>query len=283
MSVSSAYYLNWTTPIVQGSVGAGYLFSTQPVLLLTDYYGDAETGQVVSLFLYYDMYCTVAAGNVGLVGNSSVTNASGYANFSNFRATSAGVYYVQASASSTANSSCSNSTLSVTPLLAGNVAHVNIDIPVASDSSTGIIPSTSLLITDIYGNVVSGKLVTVDLYSDGNCTLRSSSAVISGNTATSNSSGYATFQALKISTSGTYYIGAAIEGVQIQCSSKPILIVAAEVVSKSAVIVIGTAVGGIFIISVTVACRLLKLWPFNSPRIRAQQYEQPIVPKLQSL
>lgn len=124
---------------------------------------------------------------------------------------------------------------------------------------------TSLLITDIYGNVVSGKLVTIYLYTDANCTYKSSQAVISGNNATTNSSGYATYNNLKIETAGTYYVGTTVEGVRSQCAIKPLIVAPLRSKSLSTGVIVGitAAVGLTIILSVALALKWFKLWPFN--------------------
>lgn len=156
--------------------------------------------------------------------------------------------------------------MTIFPLLTGAVTHANIDIPTISDSNTGTAPVTTLLITDLYGNVVGGKLVTIYLYADANCTQKSTLAVISGNNATSNSSGYANFIDLKISTAGSYFVGTTVEGVQSQCGIKPVTITVANKstsLSIATISGIAVAVGLAVILLLALLMKFNGIWPFK--------------------
>ena len=107
ISPSSVAYLNWAT-LSNSSVTAGTSF-TQPVLLLTDIYGNGIPSAAVNLSLYTTSTCSVSAPSSGLSGNSISTNSAGVATFTNFKMTAVGVYYIKATASSI-TSSCSGTT-----------------------------------------------------------------------------------------------------------------------------------------------------------------------------
>lgn len=143
--------------------------------------------------------------------------------------------------------------------------YANIDVPPVSASVTGSIPSAMLLLTDIFGNALIGKSVSLSLYSDAGCTYKSQQVVISGSTATTNISGYANFKDLKILSSNTFFVGTTIDGM-IQCSIKQFSIATptdSGSVSQGAIVAIGVVVGLIFIASVTLALKFMNLYPFK--------------------
>jgi hypothetical protein len=210
VSAASASILSWITSIQAGSVTAGNLFSTQPVLLLTDQYGDSISGASVSLSLYQDSTCSTAAGSVGLSGNTASTNSSGFAPFTAFNATTAGTYYVKAFYDGL-NSSCSGQALTVT---ASSLATLSFTIQPSGSVAAGSSFTTqpTVLGLDSFGNAVSAS-VTLSAYLDASCSSAGSGAVSSG-TISTDSFGIAAYSGvsynraqtvyLKVS-SGTYY------------------------------------------------------------------------------
>ena len=205
MSASSAYYLNWTIPVVAGSAVAGTLFSTQPVLFLTDVYGDAEAGAGVVLYLYSDSYCTSSAGGVGLAGDSVATNSSGYAVFSAFEATTAGSYYVQAKMASV-NSSCSTYALSVTAATPSVVVYTTQ--PGGSVSAGSVFTTQPVVnVQDAYGNVVSGSSVGLTAFTNAACTTAGLGS-LTNTPQTTLSTGSFAFSAVSYDRAQTIYIKA---------------------------------------------------------------------------
>lgn len=180
---------------------------------------------------------------------------------------------------------CSVNNVTALAFFSGSVKHIQIDIPAVFDTSTGTIPPTSLLITDSYGNAVAGKTVILVLYNDANCTIVASQAVISGNNVTSNSSGYANFQHLKIGTAGSYFVGDTVGGVQSQCSLKPMYIADS---AQSSPVSIGTIAGIVALIgliifgSIALALKMLNMWPFKRKRRRPSFLSYPRIPMVSS-
>ena len=81
ISASSATTLTWSQAITAGSVAAGAIFSSQPVLLLQDANGNSVSSTVVSLDIFTDPSCNTVAAAVGSSGNTSTTDLNGLATF----------------------------------------------------------------------------------------------------------------------------------------------------------------------------------------------------------
>lgn len=203
VSVSTPYYLNSTGSgggiVVAGGVG------NQPGFLLTDYYGNAEAGLVVSVYLYLDNYCTSSAGSAGLVGNSSTTNLTGYTSFTVLQATTVGSYYFQARSGSV-NSSCSTNVLTV---LAGLPASIVYTTQPGGSVNAGSVFTVqpSVNIKDVYGNLIPASSIVMTAFTDSACLTLGRGSLLNSikNTAIS---GTAAFVGLSYNFAGSIYIKA---------------------------------------------------------------------------
>jgi len=74
-------------------------------------------------------------------------------------------------------------------------------------------------LTDAYGGGISGTLVLLSLYSDSGCSNIVTSIGLSGNTATTNSSGYASISGFQATKVGSYYVKASAAGLFSSCST----------------------------------------------------------------
>jgi hypothetical protein len=204
VSAASGTIISWSSAIQTGTITAGNIFSYQPVLLLTDQYGDAVSAALISLYLYQDSGCSTTAGSVGLTGNTATTNSSGFASFTSFSATKAGSYYVIASYNGF-NSSCSGQALSVT---AASLAGLTFSTQPSGSVAAGSAFSTQPIIyaIDSFGNAVSVS-ITLSTYTDSSCSSAGSGS-LSGGTVSTNSSGYAVYSGLSYNRAQTIYLKA---------------------------------------------------------------------------
>ena len=190
VTASSAAFLNWTSIIQTGSVSAGTVFGSQPVLLLTDAYGGGISGTLVSLSLYSDSGCSNSVASVGLVGNTATTNSSGYASISGFQATKVGTYYVKASAAGLF-SSCSTYSLTVTQGSLSTLSYITQPSGTAT-AGTAFTFQPILFGVDSYGNAAASLSVTLTAFTDSGCTA-SAVGTLANPTQSTNGTGYVSF------------------------------------------------------------------------------------------
>jgi hypothetical protein len=205
ISAAPASGLSWSTAISAGSVAAGAIFSTQPVLFLQDTYGNGVPSTTVTLSLFTDSTCSTAAGTVGVAGNSVSTSPSGVATFSNFQATKMGVYFVRAG-SGALSTSCSAAALTVTNGALNTLSFTTQPAgSVAAD--TALTTQPVVYAVDAYGNRVSSAAVTLSAFTNGGCTTSGSGAVANGVLST-DSSGYATYSLVSYNAAQTIFLKA---------------------------------------------------------------------------
>jgi hypothetical protein len=204
VSAASVSIISWITSIQAGTVTAGSIFSTQPVLLLSDQYGDSINSATITLSLYTESSCSTSAGSVGLTGNTATTNSSGYATFTAFNATAAGSYYVKAFFGGL-NSSCSTQAMNVT---AGPLSSLSFTSQPSGSVSAGSAFNAQpiVLALDSFGNGVSAS-VTLSAYLNSQCTASGAGTVSSG-TISTNSSGYAVYSGVYYNRAQTIYLKA---------------------------------------------------------------------------
>jgi hypothetical protein len=179
--------MTWSTPVTTSSVVAGNAFGVQPVLLLTDVYGDVVSGKTVTLSLYTDASCSTLS-PATTSGSSVVTDSNGLATFTLFKTTVAGTYYVKASGDGV-YSSCSGGSgaLTVTAAAAYTIAFSTY---AAGTVAVGSYFTTQpvVRIVDAYGNGINAATVTLTAFTNHNCSAASAgtgdlrNAVVSTNT-----------------------------------------------------------------------------------------------------
>ena len=182
--------MNWSTAISASSVSAGNVFGSQPVVLLTDYYGDGINDTLVTLSLYSDSGCSNAALSANMSGNTAVTNSSGYATIAGFKATKVGTYYVEASAVGL-NSTCSTAALNVTQ---GDLTTLSFITHPSGTATAGIAFNIQplLLGVDLYVNAAGSIDVTLSAFTNIGCT-NAASGTLTNPTQSTNGTGYVSF------------------------------------------------------------------------------------------
>ena len=179
--------MRWHTPVTTSSVVAGNVFSVQPVLLLTDVYDEFVPGKIVNLSLYTDPACSTLSTSA-TSGSGAVTDSLGRANFTQFKTTVAGTYYVKAIGDGV-SSSCSGGSGALT-VTAAAASTISFTTYAAGTVAVGSYFTTQpvVRIVDAYGNGINAATVTLTAFTNHNCSAASAgtgdlrNAVVSTNT-----------------------------------------------------------------------------------------------------
>lgn len=209
ISAAAASTLSWSQAITAGSVVAGSLFSSQPILLVQDVYGNGVPSAVVALSLFTESTCVAAAGAIGLSGNTATSASDGLATFTSFNATKAGMYYVKASAS-VISSTCSTAALTVT---FGPVFSLSfVTQPGGSiNAGSSFTKQPIVFVSDQFRNAVPFTSVTLSAYIDNQCVTPGSGSVSNG-ILSSASTGNTTFSLVSYDRSETIFLKATVSG-----------------------------------------------------------------------
>jgi hypothetical protein len=159
----SASSLTWSIPITTGQVTAGRNFSSQPVLVLRDPFGNAIKNETITLSLYSDHTCSTLALDPAKQVNGSIatTNTTGAAVFSGFSTAVAGTYYVKASMRGI-SSSCSGAGGALTVTSDAPQSFLFEEQPEGTVQAGLAFPTQAVIkVLDQYSNPVSGVVVTL--------------------------------------------------------------------------------------------------------------------------
>ena len=207
VSAGSAAQLSWHTALATESVSAGTAF-TQPTVQISDANGNAIAGVSVTLALFTDYACTVAAGGASISGNVLNTNSLGRAPFTTFSSTTAGTYFVQASATGLV-SSCSGLTGALTVLPAAASVLEYTQQP-AGAVSAGLSFTTQpiLRVKDAFGNPITGATVTLAANLASGCAGSVGSGTLGNAELSTSISGAASFSTLYYNAAETIFLKA---------------------------------------------------------------------------
>jgi hypothetical protein len=210
------------------TVVAGQLMPTQPVISVTDNFGNQVTpaSGKISLAAYTDPHCSAGFIAPGRLNASPVAVVAGLATFTDVYDSQAGTIYLQANFGYL--STCS----AAVQVGAAAIAQLAFSIEPASVVQAGtIFPQIELQAQDSFGNIATAAAgqVNITAYANNTCSvLASASLSNSSNTATA---GVADFNSVTYQISGTIYIkGQYSDGtyfVESPCSS-PIIISPAQ-------------------------------------------------------
>jgi hypothetical protein len=206
------------------TVIAGQLMPTQPVIAVTDNFGNPVTPSSgkISLAAYSNPGCSAGFIAPGKLNASPVAVASGLASFTDVFYAQSGTIYLQASFGSL--SVCS----SAVQVGAASIAQIAFSIQPQSVVQAGtVFPQFELQAQDSYGNVASIAVgnVKVTAYANSTCTVLSSSSL--SNSSVNAVAGVADFNTSVYTTAETIYLkGQYTDGsffVSSSCSS-PVII-----------------------------------------------------------
>lgn len=206
-----------------GSYLAGATFTTHPVVLVSDTYGNPLSGETVVLSAWTTPDCSTTAGTGTLSNNSASTDGSGAVTFSTLNYTHTQTIYLKASVGGV--SRCSTGTVILNAAAASTLSYT---LQPSGSVNAGVAFSTQpvLNLLDTYGNAVSGANVVLTPYTTSDCLTTPGSGSLANASVSTNASGDATFTTVSYNRAQTIYVKATAAGLSV-CSSGTVVVGAA--------------------------------------------------------